>query len=207
MRKEIPLFIVLVCGIFMALQFFVPHSWSQFLYRYALDWLIVIGIFALALGIWSFIKVSYDKIQRRSENWPYAIIALAGLFGMIFFGLWFMGGLESYMYRHFFSFIMIPIQATMFALLAFFIASAAYRAFRARSILATVLLLGALVVMLRFNPFLGPLGEPMAKLADWILNVPNLAAKRAIIMGIGLGMVATALKVILGIERGYMGRD
>jgi hypothetical protein len=126
---------------------------------------------------------------------------------MIFFGLWFMGGLESYMYRHFFSFIMIPIQATMFALLAFFIASAAYRAFRARSILATVLLLGALVVMLRFNPFLGPLGEPMAKLADWILNVPNLAAKRAIIMGIGLGMVATALKVILGIERGYMGRD
>ena len=207
MRKEIPMFIVLVCGIFMALQFFVPHSWSQFLYRYALDWLIVIGIFALALGIWSFIRVSYDKVQRRSEGWPYAIIALAGLFGMTFFGLWFMGGLESYMYRHFFSFIMIPIQATMFALLAFFIASAAYRAFRARSILATVLLLGALVVMLRFNPFLGPLGEPMAKLADWILNVPNLAAKRAIIIGIGLGMVATALKVILGIERGYMGRD
>ncbi len=207
MRKEIPMFIVLVCGIFMALQFFVPHSWSQFLYRYALDWLIVIGIFALALGIWSFIRVSYDKVQRRSEGWPYAIIALAGLFGMTFFGLWFMGGLESYMYRHFFSFIMIPIQATMFALLAFFIASAAYRAFRARSILATVLLLGALVVMLLFNPFLGPLGEPMAKLADWILNVPNLAAKRAIIIGIGLGMVATALKVILGIERGYMGRD
>jgi hypothetical protein len=38
------------------------------------------------------------------------------------------------------------------------------------------------------------------------MNVPNLAAQRAIIIGIGLGIVATALKVILGIERGYMGK-
>jgi hypothetical protein len=60
--------------------------------------------------------------------------------------------------------------------------------------------------MLRFNPFLGPLGEWVARTADWLLNVPSLAANRAIIIGIGLGMVATAMKVILGIERGYMGK-
>jgi hypothetical protein len=207
MRKEIPLVIVLVCGVFMAIQFFIPHSYSEFLYRYALDWLIVIGVLGLALGIWSLIKVSYDKIRRRAENWPYAIVTLVGLFGMVFSGLGFLGGLQSYTFRHLFNFIVIPIQSTMYALLAFFIASAAYRAFRARSILATVLLLAALVVMLRFNPFLGPLGDPTAWLADKILNVPNLAAKRAIAIGIGLGMVSTALKVILGIERGYMGKD
>jgi hypothetical protein len=115
-------------------------------------------------------------------------------------------GLENPMFRSFFNYILIPIQATMFALLAFFIASAAYRAFRARNILATLLLVAALIVMLRFNPYLGPLGPVISDTASWLLNVPNLAAKRAIIIGVGLGIVATALKVILGIERGYMGK-
>ena len=60
--------------------------------------------------------------------------------------------------------------------------------------------------MLRFNPYLGPIGDYISDTANWLLNVPNLAAKRAIVIGIGLGMVATALKVILGIERSYMGK-
>ena len=214
MKKEIPLAIVLVTGLFMAIQFFVPHAASEYVYEYMLDWTIIIGIFALALGIWSFLKVNTEKIRRKSENWQYAIISLVGLVMMIFFGTSAMKllgaestGLESYMFRQFFNYIMIPIHATMYSLLAFFIASAAFRAFRARSVLATILLISALVIMLRFNPYLGPLGDLDADLASWILNVPNLAAKRAIIIGIGLGMVATALKVILGIERSYMGRD
>ena len=65
--------------------------------------------------------------------------------------------------------------------------------------------LAALIVMLRFNPFL-PFPEYFARTSNWLMNVPNLAAQRAIVIGIGLGIVATALKVILGIERGYMGK-
>jgi hypothetical protein len=116
------------------------------------------------------------------------------------------GGQASYMFRSFFNYIMIPIQSTMFSLLAFFIASAAYRAFRARSILATVLLLAALVLMGRLVP-MGPITTFLNDLSSWILLTPNLAAKRAILIGVGLGMVATALKVVLGIERNYLGRD
>jgi len=116
-------------------------------------------------------------------------------------------GLNNPMFLKFFLYIIIPIQSTMFALLAFYIASAAYRAFRARSALATLLLLAALIVMLRFNPYLGIFGQYLERTTSWLLNVPNLAAKRAIIIGIGLGSVATALKVMLGIERAYMGKD
>lgn len=218
MRRQIPLALVFIFGVFMIFQYFVPHESSEWVYEFLLDWIYIIGIFALALGIWSLIRVSVAKIKAHKTDWGYPIITLSGLFLMTLFG--FIGyrdgslgfhfmtaeGLSNPMFRNFFDYIMIPIQSTMFALLAFFIASAAYRAFRARNILASLLLVAALVVMLRFNPYLGPFGTIIADTASWLLNVPNLAAKRAIIIGIGLGMVGTALKIILGIERGYMGK-
>lgn len=116
------------------------------------------------------------------------------------------GGLSNYFYVSFFTNVMIPIQATMFSLLAFYIASAAYRAFRARSLLSTILLVAALIIMIRFVP-LGPISDLVSNLSGWILKVPNMAAKRAIFIGVGLGMVATAIKILLGVERGYLGRD
>jgi hypothetical protein len=211
MRQWLPLKIVLIAGLFMIFQYFVPNDTSDMVYEYAIDWIIIIGIFALILGIWSLLRVNFDKIKRRSENWQYAIITVAGLFFMIIVGFVPTGNpdsqfLANYWYTHFFDYIMVPIQATMFSLLAFFIASAAFRAFRARSLLATVLLVAAFIIMVRFVP-MGPLSQPVSDLASWILKVPNLAAKRAIIIGIGLGMVATSLKVLLGIERAYLGRD
>ena len=161
MKRQLPLVMVFIFGVFMIFQYFVPHESSEWVFEFLLDWVYIIGIFALALGIWSLIRVSWDKVQKRKENWPYALVTLFGLVAMIFFGFDYgrhffsSAGLENFMFRHFFDYIMIPIQATMFSLLAFFIASAAYRAFRARSLLASLLLVAALIVMLRFFPYFG----------------------------------------------------
>jgi hypothetical protein len=110
-----------------------------------------------------------------------------------------------------YTYIQIPMGATMFSLLAFFIASAAFRAFKARSLTAVLLLVTAFVVMLGRVP----IGELLTRrlpeifhltnIVEWILKYPNMAAQRGILMGIGLGIIATALKIILGIERGYLG--
>jgi hypothetical protein len=103
------------------------------------------------------------------------------------------------------------MQGTMFALLAFFIASAAFRAFRVRTLEAGLLAAAALIVMLGRVP----IGDQMTAwlpaplrlgaVQDWIMNVPQNAAKRAILMGAALGVMATGLRVILGIERSYLG--
>jgi hypothetical protein len=101
--------------------------------------------------------------------------------------------------------------ATMFSLLAFFIASAAFRAFKARNVTAVLLLATAFIVMLGRVPIGAlitrslPENMQLGSIVEWILNIPNMAAQRGILMGVGLGMIATAIKIILGIERGYLG--
>ena len=101
----------------------------------------------------------------------------------------------------------VPLQATMFALLAFYIASAAFRAFRVRTLDATLLAVAAIIVMIGRVPLGEKIWEGIPMLTDWIMNVPQLAAKRAILIGAALGAVSTGLKILLGIERNYLGSD
>jgi len=205
MRKQIPIYFVFVSGIVMIVQYFIPSEESEWLFTYANDWVIVIGIFALALGIWSLIKSEIRKLKNPKER-LYAAVLLFGYFIMIFTGLKRENLEAGSLMMDIFSNVLIPIQATIFSLLAFYIASAAYRAFRARTVLATILLITAFIIMARLLP-LGPISGVNQYAVSWILAIPNMAAKRAITMGVGLGVIATCIKIILGIERTYLGHD
>ena len=100
--------------------------------------------------------------------------------------------------------ILIPLQSTMFALLAFFVASASYRAFRARNLEATLLLIAAVIVMLGRVPAGYKIWPRLPGIANWIFNVLQMGAMRGIKIGIALGAVAMSLRLILGIERTYL---
>ena len=51
MRRELPRIITLVTGIFLALQYYVPHRGSATVYETLMDWLMIVGLFAIVLGI------------------------------------------------------------------------------------------------------------------------------------------------------------
>ena len=213
MRREVPLTIIFVSGAFMAFQYFVPHHVSATIYQYALNWTIIIGIFTLTVGIGSLISLHYDRISKRKERWQYSIITLAALAFMTILGLLSPNALQDprSLFMTMYFYVLSPVQATMFALLAFFIASAAYRAFRAKTLLATLLMISAVIVMLGRVPIGDmltgwlPEGMRFSDIARFILDYPNTAAKRAIYIGVGLGVGVTALKIILGIERTWLG--
>ena len=46
MRRQLPIFIVFLTGLIMVLQYFSPHPISEFIFTYANDFVIVIGILA-----------------------------------------------------------------------------------------------------------------------------------------------------------------
>jgi hypothetical protein len=93
----------------------------------------------------------------------------------------------------------------MFSLLAFFVASAAFRAFRASNWRATLLLTSAFLVMLGQVPIGAMIWDkiPLAKV--WLMSIPNTAGQRAVMIGAAMGVVATSLRMIFGIERSYLG--
>ncbi len=199
----------------MIIQFFVPHPPFTNMYEELLNWVRIIGIFALIIGLSSLIKLHYTRIVRKTRDLPYSIIVFVGMAVMAAVGL--IKGIEGSWFEWLFNNIQVPLQATMFSLLAFFIASAAYRAFRARTLEATLMLVTAIVVMFARVPIGEFLWQRMpdsvvqiranlpGDISDWILKVPSMAAGRGILLGISLGAIATSLKIILGIERSYMG--
>ena len=108
-----------------------------------------------------------------------------------------------------------PLTATMFAMLAFYVASAAFRAFRAKN-LEAILLLGTAFIILLGRTFAGVLLTSFLP-PTWFLRIENLtveimkvfntAGNRAIMIGIALGIASTSLKVLLGVDRSYLGTD
>lgn len=202
--------IVMVGGILMMVQYFIPHQYSQVIFNNYLEWAPIVGAFALILGVGSLTRLHTHKIRRKAQNWQYSWAVLIPLFGMPFFALIVpqslgggseVHGVHDFLFMH----IQVPIQSTMFSLLAFYIASAAFRAFRAKSALATILLLAAVIVMLGQVPIGDVFGKWLPNTGLWILRYPNLAAKRAIMLGVGFGMLATNLKIIFGVERNWLG--
>jgi hypothetical protein len=209
LKRQLPLLITFVLGIVFAAQYYVPHPASELLLTTVNKWIQIIGLFALVLGVTSLFHQHAVKIRRREPGWGYSFILYAGMIGTILVGLW-VNGKESANgamtgFGWIYSYVMVPLQGTMFAILAFFIASAAYRSFRAHSREAAVLLIAAVIVMMGRVP----LGEYLVPISgdvtQWILNVLNASVRRAILIGISLGAVALSLKIIFGVERAYLG--
>jgi hypothetical protein len=205
MQRGLPIIFCFVFGLFMLVQFFVPHKLSVLAYENVLDWMQIIFVFTLLVGVASYLRLNARKVVQAQSGWGYNLVALAGLGLMVILGLW-KGTGENTPFLWMFNNLQAPMQATMFSLLAFFVASAAYRGFRARSWEATLLLLTAIIVMLGRVPIGDLISHWIPDTANWILRVPSMAAKRGIYIGIGLGTISTSLRIILGIERTYLGR-
>jgi len=201
-----PLLVTFLSGAAVAALFFIPHYKAQAFNSKLLEWTLVVYAFALILGSMSLWNSHARKVKARAEGWIYSIVTLSALVVITVLGVWKGVGAGTPV-GTIYDTVNSPLASTMFSLLAFVIASAAFRAFRARSVEATLLLITAIVMMVG-RVSIGPIISPhLPGITEWLLDVPNLAAKRAIALGVGLGAVSTALKIILGIEQSYLGRS
>jgi hypothetical protein len=177
------------------------------------------------------VRIHVDRVYKKSPGWGYSAVCVGGFLVTLIAGLLKLkstGGFfptldikgdyiaDGMWFKTLYEYIFKPLVATMFGLLGFYVATASYRAFRARNLEATLLLATAFIILLGrtfvgqlltgwLPPSLQFLHIPV--LANWIMAVPNQAGNRAIMIGIALGVVSLSLRVMLGIERSYLGSE
>jgi hypothetical protein len=166
-----------------------------------LSWITLILAFALVLGFFNVVTVHWYRIRSRSSGYFYSIVLLLSLLATLAFGLPF--GPNSTQSHFIFDFILQPLEATFFALLAIFIVLAAFRAFRIRNLETGLFVLFTIIVLLGQVPLGIYLWAELPVIKDWILDVPTLAGVRGILLGVALGTIATGLRVLIGAERPY----
>jgi hypothetical protein len=205
MKTHLPVFVAFISGALMIIAFFGRGTVVDAVSEEALTWQTIVGGFALLLGAVSIVRVHWQKISTRHTDRYYSVgllICFAVMAGSgVLFGI---GG--GTLFDHLFQRIQAPMMSTMFSVLAFFIASAAYRAFRARSASSAILLLAAIVVMLGRIRMGQYVYHGLPAWADWIMTVPSMAVQRGILIGAALGAASMSLRIMLGIERTYLGR-
>jgi hypothetical protein len=237
MKRTVPLLITTVVGFTLIGAYFVPYTqnWGESV----AIWFDVLAAIAFILGGGNLLRTHLKRISDRGRGWGYSAIVLVAFLATLFVGLGKIGVAPSpqfpehswsgqyrqtgsafwFMYQYAFQ----PLTATMFALLAFYIASAAFRAFRAKNLEANLLLGTAFIILLgrtfagvALTDWIDPAnwegfeyltGLRLENLTVYIMAVFNTAGNRAIMIGIALGIVATSLKILIGVDRSYLGKD
>lgn len=201
-----PVLVTFAVGAALIALFFIPHHAAQAVNGQILEWATILYAFALILGSTSLWSTHARKVRNRSEGWPYSLVTMFTLVTVTGLGVLF-GIREGTAVHAIYETVNAPLASTMFALLAFFIASAAFRAFRIRSPEAMLLAIAAFILMLGRVPLGNAIHPFLPAAADWLMEVPQNAAKRGILIGAALGVIATGMRVILGMEKTYGGGE
>jgi len=198
---------------------------------------VVVGM-TILLGVYNLCRIHFNNIRRRRPGFYNSGVFFAFFVAMLvacFWRGWPEWFNEEYrppawirvpegadgvdLYTLLFNGLLLSLEATMFSILAFYIVSAAYRAFRVRSaeagllmITAAILMLGQVGVGVLLTHWIPPesafAGLRIENVSQWVLTTINAPVQRAIGFGLGLGALAMSLRIWLSLERGsYFGQE
>lgn len=205
--------ITLSTGLITLLSFAIDSEVLRLLRSVFVEWTVIVVAFAMLLGVLNVVRVHGQRIQR-GQGAVYSVILIIAFLAVFVPGILSPdsapetlqdlvgpgGSIVHFAYQY----VQRPLQATIFSLMAFFVATAAWRAFRVRSTASFIMFVAALLVLLgSFRLAVGSGWRVLTEAREWIMSVPAMAGTRGILLGIVLGTVVTGLRLLAGINRPY----
>ena len=194
--------LAIAAGLIVLLGYFYPDQLAA-LRLILVDWAIIIAGMAVLVGIFNLVAVQMEKVRARQKGSLYGgllVISLVVTFGL---GL-ILGPQNAYMLMTV-NAIIVPVEASLMAILAVTLIYASIRLLRRRvDILSVVFLVVAVIFLVLIMPTpLGPVPGEQALLD--LLGMFSRGGARGLLIGIALGTLLTGLRVLLGVDRPYGG--
>jgi hypothetical protein len=207
-RRDIPLAITFIVGVIAVLDYYTTIEAVASTFTVIKNWGVVVQAFALGLGAVNLLRVHGRRIsERRGGNeWLFSVWLLFMMIVFIFFGLW-RGKFDADpTYSWLYNAIYLPLGATMYSSLAFYMAYGSYKVLRARNFEAALLFITAVLVILGNTPIFPATLPAFFHTREWIFTAIVGGSYRGIRIGVGIGAVVLGIRTLLGMETGYLGR-
>jgi hypothetical protein len=185
----------------MMFDFFYPTTQLAPAVANLQSWASLIAAFAIILGTLSLIMSDIAKISKKTSGYALNILSLAVMFTFIIFGLAL--GPSHTLYQYWYSTIIIPLSIATSSLMGFFMLSGSYRTIKGTTLDGVVLIIVVIAVLLGTAPIGGYVWTGFPALNGWILEVPNTAGQRAILIGLAVASIVLGARVMLGLERAH----
>ncbi len=200
--------VAVLCGAVVLLDYFIDNPRLDSLGNTLVTWVTILAAAALVLGVVNLARVHGTRVASNQAGWEYSAALLAALLVTLLLGL---GpgsrGASDPALGWFFTYVYQPLNAAIFSLLAFYVATAAYRTLRLRTWEAGLMLIAGVIVLLGQLPLGAHSWNVFPQARSWLLAVVGAAGLRGIIIAAALGAILTGLRVLLGSDRQYLDMD
>jgi len=197
--------VAIAAGLLVLFGYFVPMENLLQLRLLLVNWATIMAAVAILVGVFNLFGVHWHKIRTRQKGMAYSILLIFSLFITTVLGI--AGGTNSFVLNFALDAIIVPVEATLMALLAVTLIYASARLLRRRvDVMSLLFLIFAVLPLLLVTPL--PFGKIPGSdfVRGLIVNFFALAGARGILIGVALGALTTGLRVLFGVDRPYGGK-
>jgi hypothetical protein len=198
--------LAIASGLIVLAGYFLPHVDILDLLRNTLtDWAIIIAGMAVLVGILNLVSVQMEKMRTRQKGGMYGALLVFSL--VITFGLGLVFGPDHSLMRVAVDAVIVPVEASLLAILAVTLVYASIRLMRRRTdVMSVIFLVAAVLFLIAVMPT--PFG-PIPVFGQLVLEVTGMISSggaRGLLIGVALGTLLTGMRVLFGIDRPYGGK-
>ena len=206
-RRPVAAAVAISTGLFILLGAFLPIPLFAIVRLELIHWAVILAGVAMLVGIGNLFSVHFQKIRRREKGSVHSVALLVAMLAILFVGVisgpsgaWMQAAVET---------IILPVEASLMALLAVTLLYASIRLLRRRADLMSIIFLGTAALMLLSSvslPFIGEIPVLSDWIRPWLIVGPVAGGARGLLLGVALGALITGLRALFAFDRPYGGK-